>query len=85
MFQCMLPAGVPAPAEQVIFTMSANPSFLQTSDFDPGDPIFRAHEGGKIEVAATKALRDRADVALPSTLALPRCAWRSQRTRGPGG
>ena len=60
----MLPAGVPAPVEQVIFTMSANPSSLQTSDFDPGDPVFRAHEGGKIEVVATKALRDRADLAL---------------------
>src|ERR1035437_1814925 len=64
MSSCMLLSGVPAPVEQVILIMSANPSSLQTYGFDPADPIFRAHEGGKIEVAATKALRDRADLAL---------------------
>jgi malate dehydrogenase (oxaloacetate-decarboxylating) len=55
---------VSAPVEQVILTMSANPSYPDSFSFDPGDPAFRAHEGGKIEVVATKALRDRADLAL---------------------
>jgi malate dehydrogenase (oxaloacetate-decarboxylating) len=44
--------------------MSANPSYPDPFRFDPSDPAFRAHEGGKIEVAPTKALRDRADLAL---------------------
>src|ERR1035437_1428371 len=61
----MMPlAGVPAPVEQVILTMTANPSFPDSFSFDPHDPAFRAHEGGKIEVVPTKALRDRADLAL---------------------
>jgi malate dehydrogenase (oxaloacetate-decarboxylating) len=55
---------VSVPVEQVILTMSANPSFPDSSGFDPADPAFRAHEGGKIEVVATKPLRDRADLAL---------------------
>ena len=41
--------------------MTANPSYPQSFSFDPGDPTFRAHE---IEVVATKALRDRADLAM---------------------
>src|SRR5664280_3234458 len=57
-------SGVPAPVEQVILTMSANPSSPEPYCFDPHDPAFRAHEGGKIEVSPTKALRDRADLAL---------------------
>ena len=44
--------------------MSANPSYPESFPFDPADPVFRAHEGGKIEVVPTKALRDRADLAL---------------------
>ena len=44
--------------------MTANPSYPQSFCFDPSDPVFRAHEGGKIEVTPTKALRDRADLAL---------------------
>jgi len=44
--------------------MTANPSFPDSFSFDPQDPAFRAHEGGKIEVVPTKALRDRADLAL---------------------
>src|SRR5579872_7520422 len=32
--------------------------------FDPSDPVFRAHEGGKLAVHATQPLRDRADLAL---------------------
>ena len=44
--------------------MSANPSYPDPFRFDPSDPAFRAHEGGKIEVVPTKALRDRADLAL---------------------
>ncbi|MGA8979227.1 MAG: malic enzyme-like NAD(P)-binding protein, partial [Pedococcus sp.] len=32
--------------------------------FDPTDPVFRAHEGGKLGVHATQPLRDRADLAL---------------------
>ena len=44
--------------------MTANPSYSESFSFDPADPVFRAHEGGKIEVVATKALRDRADLAL---------------------
>ena len=57
-------SGVPASVEQVILTMSANPSSPEPYCFDPADPAFRAHEGGKIEVSPTKALRDRADLAL---------------------
>jgi malate dehydrogenase (oxaloacetate-decarboxylating) len=53
-----------APVEQVILTMSADPSFPQSFSFDPSEPAFVAHEGGKIEVVPTKALRDRADLAL---------------------
>jgi len=67
MKQCMLMMplqGVSAPVEQVILTMSANPSYSASFSFDPADPVFLAHEGGKIEVAGTKALRDRADLAL---------------------
>ena len=41
--------------------MSANPSIAL---FDPSDPVFRAHEGGKLGVHATQPLRDRADLAL---------------------
>jgi len=48
----------------VTFTMTANPSYQETFSFDPGDPVFLAHEGGKLEVVPTKALRDRADLAL---------------------
>jgi malate dehydrogenase (oxaloacetate-decarboxylating) len=51
--------------------MSANPSYAdpysQSFSFEQqmeADPVFRAHEGGKIEVVPTKALRDRADLAL---------------------
>jgi malate dehydrogenase (oxaloacetate-decarboxylating) len=32
--------------------------------FDPADPVFRAHEGGKLGVHATQPLRDRADLAV---------------------
>ena len=41
--------------------MSAIPSYPL---FDPSDPVFRAHEGGKLGVHATQPLRDRADLAL---------------------
>jgi malate dehydrogenase (oxaloacetate-decarboxylating) len=41
--------------------MSAFPSIPL---FDPSDPVFRAHEGGKLGVHATQPLRDRADLAL---------------------
>ncbi|HEX7536817.1 MAG TPA: NADP-dependent malic enzyme [Dermatophilaceae bacterium] len=44
--------------------MSANPSYPVPFSFDPADPAFRVHEGGKIEVVPTKALRGRADLAL---------------------
>ena len=44
--------------------MTANPSYTESFSFDPGDPVFRAHEGGKLEVVPTKSLRDRADLAL---------------------
>jgi malate dehydrogenase (oxaloacetate-decarboxylating) len=44
--------------------MTANPSYQETFSFDPGDPVFLAHEGGKLEIVPTKALRDRADLAL---------------------
>ncbi|GAB3081324.1 NADP-dependent malic enzyme [Intrasporangium mesophilum] len=40
-------------------------SALPTSQlFDPRDPIFVAHEGGKLGVHATSALRDAADLSL---------------------
>src|SRR5450631_957423 len=61
----MMPlSGVPAPVEQVILTMTADPSYPVSFNFDPADPAFRVHEGGKIEVVPTKALRDREDLAL---------------------
>src|SRR5665213_3703576 len=44
--------------------MTADPSYTESFRFDPRDPVFRAHEGGKLEVVPTKALRDRADLAL---------------------
>ncbi|MBC7557869.1 MAG: NAD-dependent malic enzyme, partial [Dermatophilaceae bacterium] len=44
--------------------MSASPSYPDSFCFDPSAPAFRAHEGGKMEVVPTKALRDRADLAL---------------------
>src|SRR6476646_6796422 len=43
--------------------MSAHPSYPLHA-FDPSDPVFRAHEGGKLAVTATKPLRDRADLSL---------------------
>ena len=33
-------------------------------DFDPADPVFRAHEGGKLTVQATAPLRHAADLSL---------------------
>src|SRR5687768_16833387 len=47
--------------------MSASPSCPTTPSaplFDPTDPVFRAHEGGKLAVRATQPLRDPADLAL---------------------
>jgi malate dehydrogenase (oxaloacetate-decarboxylating) len=44
--------------------MSANPSSPETFSYDPTDPVFRAHEGGKVEVVPTKPLRDLADLSL---------------------
>lgn len=41
--------------------MTASPSYPL---FDPSDPVFRAHEGGKLGVHATQPLRDRADLSL---------------------
>lgn len=41
--------------------MTAHPSYPL---FDPNDPVFRAHEGGKLGVHATQPLRDRADLSL---------------------
>lgn len=41
--------------------MTAHPSYPL---FDPSDPVFRAHEGGKLGVHATQPLRDRADLSL---------------------
>jgi malate dehydrogenase (oxaloacetate-decarboxylating) len=41
--------------------MSASPSYPL---FDPADPVFRAHEGGKLGVHATQPLRNRADLSL---------------------
>ena len=32
--------------------------------FDPESPVFRAHEGGKLGVHATKPLRDRDDLSV---------------------
>ena len=46
--------------------MTAPSSFspLRPPTHDPSDPVFRAHEGGKLGVHATQPLRDRADLAL---------------------
>jgi malate dehydrogenase (oxaloacetate-decarboxylating) len=41
--------------------MTAFPSYPL---FDPADPVFRAHEGGKLGVHATQRLRDPADLSL---------------------
>jgi malate dehydrogenase (oxaloacetate-decarboxylating) len=41
--------------------MTAHPSYPL---FDPTDPVFRAHEGGKLGVHATQPLRDRDDLSL---------------------
>jgi malate dehydrogenase (oxaloacetate-decarboxylating) len=41
--------------------MAASP---HTPFFDPQSPVFRAHEGGKLGVHATKPLRGREDLAL---------------------
>jgi malate dehydrogenase (oxaloacetate-decarboxylating) len=57
-------SGAPTPVEKVILAMTANTSYTESFSFDPHDPVFRAHEGGKLEVVPTKALRDRADLAL---------------------
>ena len=43
--------------------MSAHPSF-PIHAFDPSDPVFRAHEGGKLAVTPTQQLRDRRDLSL---------------------
>ncbi|MEO3938350.1 malic enzyme-like NAD(P)-binding protein [Dermatophilaceae bacterium Soc4.6] len=52
---------------------TADPSVDATHDstkgvggafFDPNDPVFRAHIGGKLATAATHPLRDAADLAL---------------------
>jgi malate dehydrogenase (oxaloacetate-decarboxylating) len=44
--------------------MSANAATPAYPTHDPSDPVFRAHEGGKLGVHATSPLRDRADLAL---------------------
>src|SRR6476620_3297977 len=44
-----------------VFAMTAHPSYPL---FDANDPVFRAHEGGKLGVHATQPLRDRADLSL---------------------
>jgi len=44
--------------------MSANAATPACPTHDPSDPVFRAHEGGKLGVHATSPLRDRADLAL---------------------
>ena len=44
--------------------MSANAATPAYPIHDPSDPVFRAHEGGKLGVHATSPLRDRADLAL---------------------
>ena len=41
--------------------MTASPSYPL---FDPSEPVFRAHEGGKLGVHATQPLRDAADLSL---------------------
>ena len=44
--------------------MTANPSYPESFSFDPCDPVFLAHEGGKLEIVPTKSLCDRTDLAL---------------------
>jgi malate dehydrogenase (oxaloacetate-decarboxylating) len=44
--------------------MSAPTEPSASPAFDPRDPIFVAHEGGKLALQATKPLRDRADLAI---------------------
>ncbi len=61
----MMPlSGVTTPVEKVIVTMTANPSYPPPFCFDPSDPVFVAHQGGKLEVTPTKLLRHSADLAL---------------------
>lgn len=45
-------------------SMSAPTEPSASPAFDPRDPIFVAHEGGKLALQATKPLRDRADLAI---------------------
>src|SRR6476659_2044042 len=45
--------------------MTAHPSYPPfPPGFDPDDPVFRAHEGGKIAMTATQPLRHRRDLSL---------------------
>ncbi len=44
--------------------MSAVTELMTELLFDPQDPVFVAHEGGKLAIHATKELRDRRDLAL---------------------
>src|SRR6478735_1714014 len=44
--------------------MTAHPSYPDAPRFDPADPVFRAHEGGKMAMVATQPLRDRTDLSL---------------------
>ncbi len=50
--------------KRLLNSMSASPAPSASAAFDPRDPIFVAHEGGKLALQATKPLRDRADLAI---------------------
>ena len=39
-------------------------AFAAPTHYDPADPVFVAHEGGKLAVTSTKELRDRRDLSL---------------------
>jgi malate dehydrogenase (oxaloacetate-decarboxylating) len=47
---------------------------------DPESPVFRAHEGGKLGVHATKPLRDRDDLSLLYTPGVAEVSWPSPPT-----
>jgi malate dehydrogenase (oxaloacetate-decarboxylating) len=40
---------------------------LHTDSFDPDDPVFALHRGGKMEIAATVPLRDASDLSMSYT------------------
>ena len=60
------------------------PRIRRTRSSTPDDPVFRAHEGGKLGVHATQPLRDRADLSLLYTPGVADVSPRHRRRPVPG-